>query len=263
MYFYQEKLENVDVVYFANLFVNREFGNDLIQQQISDLVETGLLQVATLHIVLSCPTNYPYQSIVQQILEKTILQVKFHINHENCHEFPGIMLVYQLALQTHSRSHFILYFHAKGITRFKGEREPVEKALHSIVISPWKKILKLFKNHPTIDKVGSTFSKQGWIWWNYWWARATYIAQLESPIKTTRRHYYEDWLCRVLIRPYTPLSEKRKEEDKDNAYVYNLSSDNCWGLSYPHQAEASQAIETVHNRRIHTEIDHNSLSLRR
>lgn len=259
MFFYQEEVDKVDIVYFANLFVNRQHGHILIIHQISDLIQTRLLELATLHMVISCPQDYHYQPILQQVSEKTSSHVQFHINHENCHEFPGIMLVHQLALRTHSRSHYLLYFHAKGITRFQGEREPIEKALHAIVISPWKKILKIFNNHPTVDKIGSTFSKQGWIWWNYWWARATYIARLESPIKTTRRHYYEDWLCRVLIRPYTPLSEKRKEDDKDNAYIYNLSSDNCWGLSFPHQSEAEQAHQALQSHR----IIHNILSLRR
>lgn len=260
MFFYREEVEMVDVVYFANLFVNRSHGHLLILQQMFDLIETGLLEVATLHIVVSCPRNYDYQPIIQQIREKTTSPIQFHFNHDNCHEFPGIMKVYQLALQTHYRSHYILYFHAKGISRFQGEREPIEKALHSIVISPWKRIFKIFKYYPTIDKVGSTYSQQGWMWWNYWWVRATYVARLESPIKTTRRYYYEDWLCRVLIRPYTPLSERRKEERIDNAYVYDLSSDNCWGLSSPHQCEPPEAVEALQSRRI--DHNHNPRSLR-
>ena len=251
MFFYREEVETVDVVYFANLFVNRSHGHTLILYQISDFIETGLLDVATLHMVISCPRDYDYHSIVQQISDKTFHPIQFYINHDNCHEFPGIMKVYQLALRNNSRSHYILYFHAKGITRFQGEREPIEKALHSIVISPWKKVLNIFKYYPTIDKIGSTYSPQGWVWWNYWWVRASFVTRLESPIKTTRRHYYEDWLCRVLINPYTPISIKRKEDRIENIDVYDLSSDNCWGLSSPHQCEASDAVQALQNRYIH------------
>ena len=36
----------------------------------------------------------------------------------------------------------------------------------------------------------------GWIWYNFWYARGSYIKYVERPIKTYRRHYYEDWLGR-------------------------------------------------------------------
>lgn len=212
----------VQIVYFANLFVNPSHGPQLVQEQMKDLVSTGLLRVATLHIVLSVPDGYDptIQEKVSQSFHPSH-KVVFHIHHENCHEYPGIQLAHDLAYANGSPHHYILYFHSKGITRFYGERDIFEVALHKTVIAPWDRVLNIFQDHPHIDKVGSTSSKTGWIWWNYWWARASYLVHVETPIKTRRRHYYEDWLSRVLADP------------QKNTYLF--TNKNCWSLSAPDQ----------------------------
>ena len=33
-----------------------------------------------------------------------------------------------------------------------------------------------------------------WIWFNFWWARGTYLNTCEDPIITCDRYYYESWL---------------------------------------------------------------------
>ena len=116
------------------------------------------------------------------------------------------------------------------MTRYRGRREHTEVALHRTVIAPWKRVTDIFATHPEIDKVGSTASPAGWIWWNYWWARASYLVQVEKPIKTERRHYYEDWLCRVLVgQPPYPHPEENNGGDMHDIYHFNVS--NCWSLS--------------------------------
>ena len=125
--------------------------------------------------------------------------------------------------------HYILYFHSKSMTRFRGIREPVEKALHRTIIARWKEVLDIFQRHPNIDKIGSTASNYGFIWWNYWWARASYLAQVETPIKTTRRHYYEDWLCRIVKNAQETTGQEQENKLSSDLYKFNVS--NCWGLS--------------------------------
>lgn len=226
----------VDIVYFANLFVNPTHGPQLVKKQLSDLCATGLLEQAKLYIVLSLP---PTLTKCMRTSIQTILPVgctfELHFYNENCHEYPGIQLVYSLACQNSSSNHYILYFHSKSITRFQGKREPLEKKLHETVIARWQEVLHIFQSHPSIDKIGSTASKYGFIWWNYWWARASYLVRVESPLKTSRRHYYEDWLCRV---PLDATQYKNKDphrpEQTFQSGAYNHQVSNCWGLSFPH-----------------------------
>ncbi len=39
------------------------------------------------------------------------------------------------------------------------------------------------------------------MWYNFWYARGSYLRTVEQPIVTTRRHYYEDWLARSGLPP--------------------------------------------------------------
>lgn len=232
-----KKTFSIDIVYFANLFVNMKYGQQLIIEQLKDLITTELTHISNVHIVLSVPTEFDFPSFklyLEKLFVNQCQKVFFHIVHENCHEYPGIELIYCIANNDSSASHYLLYFHSKGMTRFHGHRERVEIALHKTVIAKWPSILNIFETHPNIDKIGSTSSQSGWIWWNYWWVRASYIINVEKPIKTSRRHYYEDWLCRILINP----QENVENEKCLQSNVYRFNCSNCWSLSFVNPMEA-------------------------
>jgi hypothetical protein len=222
----------ITIVYFANLFINPIHGQDLIQAQLTDLAQTGLPTLATLHIVLSVPMEEDLRDLRSTITRLFLGRASLHWVRESCHEYPGIRLAHQLARSDPSPQHYLLYFHSKSISRFKGKRERIERALHTTVIAPWKKVLNIFHDHPSIDKVGSTCSGMGWVWWNYWWVRASYLAQVETPLKTPRRHYYEDWICRRLAHPTTHPTDPLRPEDSLTDPIYQLSNQNGWGLSH-------------------------------
>jgi hypothetical protein len=230
----------LDIIYFANLFVNPPHGPRLIREQLTDLVATGLTRFSRVHIVLSLPDDFDYPSLQDNLtflFQRQYRTLEFHIGHDNCHEYPGIQQVHSLAREDRNRNHYILYFHSKGITRFHGRREHVEMALHKTVIDQWKNVLQIFDTHPNIDKIGSTASTGGWIWWNYWWARASYLTQVEKPVKTERRHYYEDWLCRVFVKPeeHTRETNADREENCFEVDLYHHDPSNCWSLSLKEQ----------------------------
>lgn len=222
----------ISIVYFANLFVNPVHGHQLIIEQMTDLVHTGLLsQISHIHIVLSVPSSYNTTFLTIKLTYMLGQKVVFHKNNEDCYEYPGIQLVYSLANQNHSSTHYILYFHSKSMSRYKGVREEFEKSLHSTVIAPWKHVLSIFNNHPSIDKIGWSASEYGFMWYNYWWVRSSYIVKVESPVKTSRRHYYEDWLCRVLLDK-NGNNDPNRPEKCFQLNLYRHSDSNCWSLSY-------------------------------
>ena len=230
----------LDIVYFANLFVNPSYGPRLVREQLTDLMATGMTRFCRVHIVLSVPPDFDhvsFQDSLTLLFQRQSQTLGFYIGHENCHEYPGIQRVHSIAREDRSPTHYILYFHSKGITRFHGRRERTELALHKTVIAPWKHVLGIFSTHPTIDKIGSSASTGGWIWWNYWWARASYLAQVEKPVKTERRHYYEDWLCRIFVKPEEHVHERQTDQQEhsfeENLYHHNPT--NCWSLSIKDQ----------------------------
>lgn len=238
----------IDVVYFANLYVNVKHGIQLIEIQLKELINTGLCEFSRLHIVLSVPGNLNQTNIKTSLLRLFSRQheVLFHITSYNVHEYPGIQLVYSLSGVLNSPSHYILYFHAKGITRFRGTRDIVETRLHNTVIARWREVLHVFRDNPEINKIGSTFSNVGFIWWNYWWVRCSYIVQVESPIITPRRHYYEDWLCRVLIQSeqYQKNNDPYRQEVIFQYAVHRLNHTDCWSLSRKNSSSRTPSTPT-------------------
>lgn len=236
----------VQVVYFANLFVNPSRGHKLVLAQLHDLVATGLVEHALLtHVVISIPprrnTHYILAKIANVFGVFYPTKVRAHFNHDDCHEFPGVSLAHSLARQSPLPDHYVLYFHAKGITRFRGRREPVELALHAKVIAPWREVLRILDTNPDVDKVGSSFSSAGWVWWNYWWSRASHLARVETPVLTPRRHYYEDWLARE-SQDQEGVATTERALTPEN---YVFSPDRCHGLNHAAPCDPATAVAVL------------------
>ena len=75
-------------------------------------------------------------------------------------------------------------------------RSTVESWLFDGTIVPWRAVIASFQSNATIEKAGMYPSQSGWVWFNFWWARVSYLKGIVEPVRTTRRHYYEDWLGR-------------------------------------------------------------------
>jgi len=45
-----------------------------------------------------------------------------------------------------------------------------------------------------ISRCGLFPSTGGWVWYNFWWGKGTYINTCEVPQISTNRWYYESWL---------------------------------------------------------------------
>jgi hypothetical protein len=151
--------------------------------------------------------------------------------------------VHALARHSPNRDHYILYFHSKSMTRFLGrDREATEIRLHNTVVAQWKRVLSLFQSQPHIDKIGSSKSWAGWIWFNYWWVRASYADQVEPPLITPNRYYYETWVSLVPIVPQQTPSPSELPVTNEH---YHLSSVNCHGLSIDKVCDPPEACHYI------------------
>lgn len=189
------------IIYFINCYINKKYIY-LFSRQMAELAETKLLSEtdSVLHVVSSGTESD--KNVLQRELQRIFGMVS-HIRHEhteqNLFEYPGIRKVWELGRE--NADAFLLYFHARGISRiklgrFRRNRQPLEKRLFRRVIGEWRQNLLWLSAIATADKVGISHGGNGWVWFNFWWVRASYVAQLEEPVKTERRHYYEDWLGR-------------------------------------------------------------------
>lgn len=189
------------IVYFINCYINKNYIY-LFSRQMAELAETKLLSEtdSVLYVVSSGTEND--KNVLQRELQRifgSVSHIRQEHTEENLFEYPGIRKVWELGRQDGDA--FILYFHARGISRiklgrFRRNRQPLEKRLFRRVIGEWRKNLLWLRAVTSADKVGISQGGNGWIWFNFWWVRASYVAHLEEPVKTERRHYYEDWLGR-------------------------------------------------------------------
>lgn len=58
-------------------------------------------------------------------------------------------------------------------------RSGPEKLLFYSIITPWKKLVNIFKNNININKIDSKASSEGFMWFNFWWARGSYLKNCE------------------------------------------------------------------------------------
>jgi hypothetical protein len=191
----------VRMVYFVNCYINPRYLY-MVSSQLKELQQTGLLAHtrATFHLVSSGAEGdrVRLKNELRHIFGESPAVQHEHTT-ENQFEYPGIHKVWQLGQQ--DQLGYLLYFHARGIShlklgRFRRNRQPQEKRLFRRVIGEWRQNLTWLQHLASAEKLGINCGGNGWVWFNFWWVRASYVRQLEEPVITERRHYYEDWLGR-------------------------------------------------------------------
>lgn len=185
---------NIYIVYYINCLINENYF-DWIYNHMKIVEPYG----GTIFIIATIsPENE--NSLRTKCLEH-FPNITVQCNYINEYEYPGILKVWELGQQYRNRNDIILYFHSKGISHninynpsVNIHKTDIDNA--NIVISDIDRIKEIFNIFPTIKKIGYFAGGNGWIWYNFWWVRGNYVSKLEKPIKTNRRHYYEDWLGR-------------------------------------------------------------------
>ena len=104
-------------------------------------------------------------------------------------------------------------------------RPVIESWLFNGTIVPWRQVIKAFQGNETVDRIGMFSSPAGWMWFNFWWARASYLQTVVEPVRTTRRHYYESWLGNLYEASTIGATEPGRFEDCSKC----LSTVGPWG----------------------------------
>jgi len=149
-----------------------------------------------------------------------------HTDLEETYEYHGIDKAWELGQLFPKRTDIVFYFHSKGVTHASFYLTPgfAKPLLESV-----DRVEEAFNLFPTIDKVGHESGGIGWIWYNFWYARGSYLNRVERPLQIKRRHYYEDWLGRVdgpLPIPQSPNAPELPLSSYPNTLI------NCYALRH-------------------------------
>lgn len=197
------------IVYFFNAQVSRP-GYPVFANQLKDLVESGLFnqqiyQPIEIWIVLTANRQQVveltslYNSVLSSLNNEslnTIYSKNIIQSNYNHYELPALRFVWELAQTPDNSESIFLYFHGKGTSHrdSNDSRNFREAFLTKLILNSWITTNILFELLPVIDKVGFMSSAGNWLWYNFWWTRASYLRQLDPPCVSDDRHYYESWL---------------------------------------------------------------------
>jgi hypothetical protein len=232
----------ITVVYNALVWPDNDW-QLIIKGQLLDLRNSGLASCSALYVVLSAPAVQAGFDHLQ--VEELLTQGRDVIYdiiparepgsrtgaivtlvHENSFEYSGVHLLWLLASRVPEpelENHTFLYMHTKGMV-YHGRltsRNAEEVYVLNRTIRPWKHVINLFQTNQTITRVGLYPSPAGWVWFNFWWARASYIRTLVEPERSQNRFYFEVHLGR--------LHKLRTQNTTDESNFFG-GCDTCFSL---------------------------------
>ena len=210
---------NLYIVYYINCQLNTNYITWIIEQlnYVKDFKSTVYL-VATVH--------KQYQVNIETTVYEHFpnMEIFFIYNYNNNHEYPGILKVWELGQIHKSTTDIILYFHSKNITKNKVYQKNNNRFVE-IILDKLDYIYEIFSIFSSIDKICINSGGWGWCWYNFWYARGSYINQVEKPINTQRRHYYEDWIGRKVT------SDTHISTTNNEGYCYPNTLINCYQIN--------------------------------
>ncbi|MGN1280826.1 MAG: hypothetical protein ACI4UM_02830 [Succinivibrio sp.] len=189
------------IVFFA--YINRDKNwKKIIKGQLSDLKLSGVLDNSDLFIEVSdssalADTHEFFASLPYRIKNLSV-------HNKNTYEYYGLHKVWEIA--NTDRYDYIAYFHTKGMSYKKrftlgSGRIAREIVLTYLTFKNSARTLEVFDRNEQVVRIGAFPKKDDdssdvsgcFIWFNFFWIRASYAKTLEEPVITDNRFYYENW----------------------------------------------------------------------
>lgn len=225
------KNNSIKIVYFINADISNCYLK-VMSDQLDNFLQSKIFNLSNIELffIIICSDLKKREDIKNLInLKKIKKYVDFDIkfSSDEHKEFEGINKVWNLSKIKSNNNDLIIYLHAKGISYMQNKffyiRQPLEKFIFQLIIGRWERNIELINRFNSIYKLGTLSGGNGWLWFNFWIAKASYISNLEKPIKRNRACYYEDWLGRYLIKEENKKSETYKNE-YDEKFVNSINN---------------------------------------
>lgn len=239
LFFFPIKEKIIAIVYYVYINPNKDW-QKFILNQLGDIEKTKILNAADLYIEISNPSNVPGVESFFKKIDFTPKDIKLH--KENKFEYWGIKRIWDIA-QENKNYKYMVYIHTKGITYKDSKRDLLEEVLTYYTFNKWKFFVKTLEKDSNINKIGlfpacrknteGKIIRAGWVWYNFWWAKADYIRTLKQPLINSDRYYYESWLSNTTLN---------NENYNDNFSIYEMTK-----ASYTQQEAVSNAKKLIKN----------------
>ena len=133
-------------------------------------------------------------------------------------DYPGINQVWIDAQLYPTSDDIFLYFHSNGIKFIENEHPAgvmlQEQVLYFDIVSSWRSILSMFDDEKSKENDICTIGFQShpiehWQWFNFWWARGSYLVSKSKPKIKMEMSFYDTWLG----EKESSMEELNKKED--------------------------------------------------
>jgi len=192
--------KHIKLIYYV--YIDRRSNwKSIVSGQLMQLKSYGLLDEVDLYVHVTDTENIFIDVIV--IIEDICKDAVISTSSKNQYEYPGIKLLHDLVKSDPDAVY--LYLHTKGMSTHTQSRTKIEIALLAGTFENWRRKIEIFKDI-NINKIGlfpssgAGFFKnvfginEGWIWFNFWYAKGSYLINCREPIVYGIRYYYEGWL---------------------------------------------------------------------
>jgi hypothetical protein len=203
---------NIKIVYFAYLVPEK--WEQIVSEQLMQLYNISeLYSMSTIFmsVIDDTPNQLELKKLQLLLSDKYSKILLVNAFLENVYEYPGIKTVYQIS--TNNDHEYILYFHSKGIMS-NAHRE--RQILFDYNIKPYETIINEMEKNLEIDITSAIPCTNGYGYYNFWWARSSYINKYCSkpePSKIYLKHdrfTWEMWLGnhysnKHFVKTYSPI----------------------------------------------------------
>lgn len=256
---------SIKIVYFAYLIP--DLWIPIVTEQLEALYNiTNLYEKSTIFMSVIDDTDGQTQlNILKNLLSEKYSKIQLiNIFSENVYEYPGIKTVYELS--SNSNNEYILYFHSKGIM---SQEHSTRKILFEYNIGAYENIIEEMEKDLTIDISSFIPSTSGFGYFNFWWARSSYIynycskPELSASYTKYGRFSWEMWLgnhysSKRFIKTYSPILKYNNVYEESGACylmgIFHMKSDVIEKLGNP---EVFNSIIKPHIKSMNNISDNN------
>jgi len=180
-----------------------------MEEQLKYVPENTLLKIVA--VSSKCKEEKILHETFKKVLgnrpnSSTLLECHDEADDEPTFEYYGIRAMWDVGQMRPHRNTVVFYFHSKGLTHWKTIEEYKQNdqsalRLNEITLGQVDRVFEAFDLFPEINKAGAKMAGNGWVWYNFMFARGSYLKRVEEPILAGRRYYYEDWIGRTNFVP--------------------------------------------------------------
>jgi len=205
----------IKIVYFAYLLKDK--WEDIVLEQLEQLYSLKeLYSISDIYMsVIDVSEHATELEKLKYILLNKYPKIQLiNIFYTNEYEYPGIKSVYELS--TNNDDEYILYFHSKGMTSNEHDNR---KTLFEYTIANYTDAIEEFQQNEDTDIVCLIPSGYGFAYYNFFWARSSFINKYCSKPENTNQYLlyekysWELWLGnhysnKKCIKTYSPFIKR-------------------------------------------------------